>query len=179
MLMIQSIVAATTHMGPNVTPAQAWLALNAVLHDNVRRRLQRDEHATLTLLRYHGDGRLEFAGAHEELVLYRARSQRCERLPTPGLWAGILAAPPANSIANGHCQLEPGDVLLLYTDGLIEARNRELGQFGLDRLCHSLERVARRPVAEIRDEILSELGLWTTRQRDDLTLVVLRYQGTL
>ena len=30
-----------------------------------------------------------------------------------------------------------------------------------------------------RDEILSELRLWTTRQRDDLTLVVLRYRGTL
>jgi len=179
MLMIQSIVAATTHMSPHVTPAHAWLALNAVLHDNVRRRLQRDEHATLTLLRYHLDGRLEFAGAHEELVLYRARSQRCERLPTPGLWAGILAAPPASSIADGHCQLEPGDVLLLYTDGLIEARNRELGQFGLDRLCQSLESVAHEPVAEIRDQILSQLGNWTTRQRDDLTLVVLRYRGTV
>jgi len=179
MLMIQSIVAATTHMSPNVTPAQAWVALNAVLHDNVRRRLQRDEHATLTLLRYHRDGRLEFAGAHEELVLYRARSHSCERLPTPGLWAGILAAPPASSISNGHCQLEPGDVLLLYTDGLIEARNRELGQFGLERLCQSLESVARRPATEICDHILSELGNWTTRQRDDLTLVVLRYRGAL
>jgi serine phosphatase RsbU (regulator of sigma subunit) len=178
-LMIQSIVAATTQISPNVTPAQAWVALNAVLHDNVRRRLQRDEHATLTLLRYHSDGRLEFAGAHEDLVLYRARSQSCERVPTPGLWAGILATPPASSIKDGHCQLEPGDVLLLYTDGLIEARNSELGRFGLDRLCHSLESVARRPATEICDHILSQLGNWTTRQRDDLTLVVLQYRGTV
>jgi sigma-B regulation protein RsbU (phosphoserine phosphatase) len=112
-------------------------------------------------------------------VLYRAQRHTCERLPTPGLWAGILAAPPACSVADGHCQLEPGDVLLLYTDGLIEARNSELGQFGLDRLCHSLESVALRPVTEICDHILAELGNWTTRQRDDLTLVVLRYRGAL
>jgi phosphoserine phosphatase RsbU/P len=179
MLMIQSIVAATTHVSPNVTPAQAWTVLNSVLHENVRRRLERDEHATLTLLRYHVDGRLEFAGAHEDLVLYRTRLGACERLPTPGLWAGIVATPPAGSLADGACRLEPGDVLLLYTDGLIEARNSELGLFGIERLCKSLERVAGQPVAEIRDHILAEVGAWTTRQRDDLTLVVLRYLGAL
>ena len=179
MLMIQSIVAATTHVSPNVTPSQAWLVLNTVLHENVRRRLQRDEHATLTLLRYHRDGRLDFAGAHEDLVLYRARLGTCERLPTPGLWAGILAQPPPNSIQDGTCQLEPGDVLLLYTDGLIESRNSELGQYGIDRLCSGLESVAQHSVAEIRDHILSDLGAWTTQQRDDLTLVVLRYRGAV
>src|SRR6185295_1252358 len=152
---------------------------NAVLHENVRRRLGRDEHATLTLLRYHLTGNLEFAGAHEELVLYRARLRRCELMPTPGLWAGILATPPPHSVESGACRLELGDVLLLYTDGLIEARNRELGQFGIQRLCRSLESVAEQPVMAIRDHILAELGAWTTRQRDDLTLVVLRYQGAL
>jgi sigma-B regulation protein RsbU (phosphoserine phosphatase) len=179
MLMIQSIVAATTHVNPNVTPTQAWTALNAVLHENVRRRLERDEYATLTLLRYHLDGTLEFAGAHEELVLYRARLGRCELLPTPGLWAGILATPPPSSVEGSACRLERDDVLLLYTDGLIEARNRELGQFGVQRLCRSLEAVAGEPASAIRDHILVEVGAWTTRQRDDLTLVVLRYQGAL
>jgi sigma-B regulation protein RsbU (phosphoserine phosphatase) len=179
MLMIQSIVAATTHVSPNVTPSEAWMVLNSVLHENVRRRLQRDEHATLTLLRYHLDGCLEFAGAHEDLVLYRARTGICEHVPTPGLWLGILATPAPEAVSHGSCRLEPGDVLILYTDGLIEARNAELGQFGIERLCKSLESVARAPVAEIRDYILAELGAWTTRQRDDLTLVVLRYRGAL
>ena len=179
MLMIQSIVAATTHVNPNVTPAQAWTALNAVLHENVRRRLQRDEHATLTLLRYHVDGRLEFAGAHEELVVYRAQLGRCERVPTPGLWAGISATPAPGAVESGYCRLEPGDVLLLYTDGVIEARNSELGLFGVERLCRGLESVAQHPAVVIRDHILAELASWTTRQRDDLTLVVLRYGGAL
>jgi sigma-B regulation protein RsbU (phosphoserine phosphatase) len=179
MLMIQSIVAATTHVSPNVTPAEAWTALNAVLYENVRRRLRRDEHATLTLLRYHSDGCLEFAGAHEELIVYRAQLGSCERVQTPGLWVGILETPPAGSVTNGTCRLEPGDVLLLYTDGLIEARNSELGLFGVDRLCRSLESVAQHPATAIRDHLLAELGAWTTRQRDDLTLVVLRYRGAL
>ncbi|MEO8178722.1 MAG: substrate-binding domain-containing protein [Deltaproteobacteria bacterium] len=179
MLMIQSIVAATTYVNPNVTAAEAWTALNAVLYENVRRRLGRDEHATLTLLRYHLDGCLEFAGAHEDLVLYRARLGSCERVPTPGLWVGILPTPAPSSVENSACRLEPGDVLLLYTDGLIEARNDELGLFGIDRLCKSLEGVAERPATVIRDHILAEIGAWMTRQRDDLSLVVLRYRGAL
>ena len=112
-------------------------------------------------------------------MLYRARLGACERLPTPGLWAGILALPPPDSVQDGSCQLEPGDVLLLYTDGLIEARNSELGQYGIERLCKSLESVAQLSAAEIRDHILRDLGAWTTQQRDDLTLVVLRYRGAV
>jgi sigma-B regulation protein RsbU (phosphoserine phosphatase) len=66
-------------------------------------------------------------------------------------------------------------VLLLYTDGVIEAANADLGQFGPERLCLSLQSAATLPAALILDQLLAELGAWTTRQRDDLTLVVLRY----
>jgi sigma-B regulation protein RsbU (phosphoserine phosphatase) len=175
MLMIQSIVAATTLARPDATPGTAWSALNHVLHDNVRRRLHRDEHATLTLLRYHEDGRLEFAGAHEDLIIYRAADRTCELVSTPGLWAGIHPDPPPGSVVEGECQLRAGDVLLLYTDGLIESRHSELGAFGVPRVCQSLVEVADRPVEEILDHILGQLHAWTTRQRDDITLVVLRY----
>lgn len=179
MLMIQSIVAATTLAAPNAAPAEAWTALNTVLYENVRRRLRRDEHATLTLLRYRKDGVLQFAGAHEELVVYRARERRCERLPTPGLWAGILPVLPPGSLPGGSLQLEPGDVLLLYTDGVIEARNMQRGMFGMDRLCASLVEVGEHSVEVIRDHIIGQVRAWATRQRDDLTLVVLRYQGAV
>lgn len=179
MLMIQSIVAATTHAAPNAAPAEAWAAMNSVLYENVRRRLRSDEHATLTLLRYRKDGLLHFAGAHEELIVYRARQKSCERLPTPGIWAGILPVVPAGSLPGGSIQLEAGDVLLLYTDGLIEARNAQKGQYGMDRLCASLVEVGEYSVELIRDHLMDQVRAWATRQRDDLTLVVLRYQGAV
>lgn len=179
MLMVQSTIAATAHSKPDASPAEAWAATNAVLYENVRRRLRSDEHATLTLLRYHTGGRLEFAGAHEELVVYRARHRVCERLPTPGLWAAIAPSPPCSDLPVSSCQLEPGDVLILYTDGLIEARNAEGGLFGMDRLCACVLEVAEYSVDAIRDHISSRVRAWTTRQRDDVTLVVLRYQGTV
>ena len=71
-------------------------------------------------------------------------------------------------------EVSPTEVLEAAV-GLIEARNSELGLFGVERLCRSLESVAQHPATLIRDHILAELTSWTTRQRDDLTLVVLRY----
>lgn len=179
MLMVQSIVAATTLAEPDADPAHAWIATNTVLYDNIRRRLHTDEHTTLTLLRYHSDGRLQFAGAHEDIIVYRDQREVCERLATPGLWAGILPAVAGRDVPSSSCRLEPGDLLLLYTDGLIEARNAESGQFGMDRLCECLMEVAEHPVEAIRDHILTRVRAWTTRQRDDVTLVVLRYEGTV
>lgn len=42
-----------------------------VVRENIHDRLGKDEFVTLTLLRYFRDGRVEFAGAHEDLILYR------------------------------------------------------------------------------------------------------------
>jgi phosphoserine phosphatase RsbU/P len=177
MLMIQSIVSATTYLRPDAAPAEAWAALNAVLWENVRQRLGRDEHATVTLLRYKSDGRIDFAGAHEDLVIYRAARRECELIETPGLWAGISNRPPAEAIPTGSLTLSPGDVLLLYTDGLTEARHPAHGLFGVERLRDCLLEVAELPAEAILDFVLARVDDWTTRHRDDLTLVVLRYRG--
>jgi sigma-B regulation protein RsbU (phosphoserine phosphatase) len=177
MLMIQSIVAATTYLRPDAPPAEAWAALNAVLWENVRERLGRDEHATVTLLRYRDDGRFDFAGAHEELIIYRAARRSCELVETPGLWAGISKRPPMSAVPSGSLELAPGDVLLLYTDGLTEARHPGQGLFGVERVCSCLLEVAELPVEAILEYLIDRVDAWTTRHRDDLTVVVLRYRG--
>lgn len=177
MLMIQSIVAATTFTRPSATPAEAWSVLNGVLCENVRGRLGRDEHATVTLLRYREDGHVEFAGAHEDLVIWRAAQRRCEVLETPGLWAGISKRTPRGAIPSSSFVLERGDVLLLHTDGVTEARHRDAGLFGLQRVCQCLSELGDLPAADIVEQLLARLDTWTTRRRDDLTLVVLRYRG--
>jgi sigma-B regulation protein RsbU (phosphoserine phosphatase) len=139
----------------------------------VRGRLGRREHASLTLLRYRADGRIEFHGAHEELIVYRASLRRAERVPTPGLWLGMVTHPPDHAVS-GQLELDPGDIVLLYSAGLLQSANVEHSESALERLCQSLVRVAREPVDAIRDHVIGELGVWSVPQRDDVTLVVLR-----
>jgi DNA-binding LacI/PurR family transcriptional regulator/serine phosphatase RsbU (regulator of sigma subunit) len=177
MLMIQSIVAATVHERPTLGPGQAWLALNRVLTDNIRERMGQDEHATLSLLRYHGDGRVSLAGAHEDLMIYRAASRQVECVATPGIWVGIMTEVALEASEELELELSPGDVLLLYTDGVLNARAASGALYGCERLQASLALIGHQSVQAIRDAILRDLMSWMDNQDDDITLVVLRHTG--
>jgi phosphoserine phosphatase RsbU/P len=176
MLMIQSIVSATTQCRADAAPADVWRTVNSVLYQNVRERLEQNEHATLTLLRYQTDGRIAFAGAHEDLIVYRAESGRSEIVPTPGIWAGIVRE-SRGDVPQGETRLCAGDILLLHTDGLTEARDEGGEVFGLARLCRRLEELASMPVERIRDGILDAVRDWCAVRDDDLTLVVIKRLG--
>jgi sigma-B regulation protein RsbU (phosphoserine phosphatase) len=177
MMMLQSSVAAVLRADPEISPAAALEVVNAVLFENLKQRLQQGEHATLMLLRYQSSGQLRFAGAHEEPLVYRARTGRCELLPAPGVWVGIKPS-VSGQMPESELRLEAGDVLLLYTDGAVEARNGQRQQYGVQRLAHELETVHAAPVEQIRDHLLRAVQRWMDVQRDDITLVVARQVGT-
>jgi sigma-B regulation protein RsbU (phosphoserine phosphatase) len=173
MLMLQSAVSSLLKTLPEANPRDVLCAVNAVLYENIRERLRQDEHVTLTLLRFEHTGQLCYAGAHEDILIYRAAEGQVECLPTPGTWVG--AAPDiAQGTTDSNVALLPGDVLLLYTDGVTEARDLAGEMFGPDRLAHCLLQKATEPVVVIRDFILKEVQAWMRRQDDDITLLVAR-----
>jgi len=177
MLMIQSIVSATVHTESNLSPAQAWATLNAVLTENIRERLHQDEHATLSLLRYEQSGRLRIAGGHEDVLVYRQESGTCDVITTPGVWAGVFSDLNDAAAEEVECALSPGDVLLLYTDGILEAANDDGEHFEVERLQAVLKQQAASSVEQIRDAILKEVRQWMAVQDDDITLLVARHTG--
>lgn len=73
-------------------------------------------------------------------------------------------------------RLAPGDVVVVYTDGLVEARNPPGEKFEKERLQHAVEESVALRATEIRDAILSRLFSFTDGQgqRDDITLAVLK-----
>jgi len=173
MLMIQSVVAALVRRNPRAAPADVLRVLNLVVYDNVHRRMGQDEHATLTLLRYDAPGRFVFAGAHEDIILHRASVAKCECVETRGPWVG--AVPEIKKmIVETSLELESGDLMVLYTDGATEAKDARGLQFGLERLCAVIERVADQPVAGVRDHLVGAVRSWTASQDDDMSVVVIR-----
>lgn len=76
-------------------------------------------------------------------------------------------------------ELEPGDVLVIYSDGVIEATDGSGQEFGEVRLRQALLENAGRPCKEIRDEILERVAAFLGRReaQDDLTLAVARVRG--
>ena len=175
MLMVQSATSVLTYASPNAQPSELVDKLNRTLFENVRKRLLQDEHVTFTLLRYHEDGRFVYAGAHEEMVICR-RSGEVETVATPGTWLAARADITA-AIEDLELRLQPGDVMLLYTDGMIEGANDEQEQYGLDRLRDVVAAARDEPVEAILDKLFGAVDGWAPKYDDDRTAMVIRYRG--
>jgi serine phosphatase RsbU (regulator of sigma subunit) len=176
MMMLQSVVSALVRSRPDAAPRDLLRVVNAVLYENVRERLAQDEHATLSLIRYRDTGELQFAGAHEDMLVLRADTGKVEVVPTLGTWVGATKDID-NATQDTTCQLGDGDLLLLYTDGVIEARNGAGEQFGPERLMQELGRSQHEPVQAIRDRVCSAVTEFMVEQRDDIALLVARYRA--
>jgi hypothetical protein len=82
----------------------------------------------------------------------------------------------ARSIEQIELVLEPGDLFFQYTDGLVEATNKEKEQFGEDRLRDVLKRYARTSCTELVDITVESLNDFSRsrEQEDDITMVALK-----
>ncbi len=176
MMMLQSIISGLIRHNPWAAPRDLVRTVNAVVYENIRRRLGQDEHATLTLLRLDSQGRVVFAGAHEDLLIYRARERRIETVPTPGTWVGAVKSIDAGTVESEQT-LQAGDTVVLYTDGLSEAMDENQRTFGVDRLSTEFAKVAELSVGSIRDHLISTVRQFAANQDDDMTLLVVRFTG--
>lgn len=174
MLMVQSVVGALGRKSPDAAPSELVSALNTVLYDNIRHRLQNKEHVTFTLLRYHKGGKLTFAGAHEEVCVYRKRRGKVELIETPGTWLGAMRDVSKHTV-DTELQLEHGDIVLLYTDGVTEARAANGEQFGSERLAALLENSADLPMQAVIERIYAAVVAHARELDDDVTLLAFRY----
>jgi len=110
---------------------------------------------------------------HNPPVLWKEAEKRFERLEHADLLIGIL---PGQTFSAAEVRIDPGDVLILYTDGIVEAENQNGELFGLERLEAAVRKnVTRRP-REMYHYILKEMYLFQDEQfnKDDVTLIVLR-----
>jgi serine phosphatase RsbU (regulator of sigma subunit) len=172
MLMVQSVVSALVAKDPKASPRDAVTILNRVLFENIRHRLIKDDFVTLSLLRVSNE-RIVFAGAHEQFLVCRARTGVAEPIVTPGTWLGVVPD-VGRFTTETTLELEPDDLVVLYTDGITEARNSRGEQYGLERLGAAVQRYRRDSLEHIRDGLLDEVTSWTAKQDDDATLVLLR-----
>ena len=115
-------------------------------------------------------GTVRFANAGLTPPLLRRRDGRHAELTESGLLLGVQAGSvyPVASV-----ELEPGDVLLVYTDGLTEA-SRGGVPFGDEQVWTVLDRHAHRRAADLVEELMGAVRAWADGPLDDLTVVVLK-----
>ena len=118
-------------------------------------------------------GRLHYANAGHELP-YRLQHGSASELWATGMPLGLL---PETHYEEQEVTLSPGESLLFYSDGLVEAHNTRREMFGLPHLQRLLEEQADQ--VGLIGVLLGELKRFTGEgweQEDDVTLVSLRYR---
>jgi sigma-B regulation protein RsbU (phosphoserine phosphatase) len=125
--------------------------------------------------------RLTYASAgHNPLLQYRARDRSVTQIATRGIPVGAIRGGAIASTLEDHTlELEPGDVLVQYTDGVNETTNMRGEQFGLDRLGRTVAAAAGGGTSSVIDAIVAALAGWTDQAppADDETILVIAQQA--
>ena len=76
----------------------------------------------------------------------------------------------------GETELKPGEVLILYTDGIVEAENQSGELFGLQRFENAIREHARKSSKLMYHQVLREVYIFQDEHfnRDDITLLILK-----
>jgi sigma-B regulation protein RsbU (phosphoserine phosphatase) len=130
---------------------------------------------TLSLLDYQ-DGVMSISGQHEEMLLVRATGE-IERIDTIDLGFPIgLEAEISQFVAQMQVPLEPGDGIVLYTDGITEAENWRGDRYSLGRLCYVVQHEWYRSAADIQDSVIQDVQQFIGKHDiyDDITLLVVK-----
>jgi sigma-B regulation protein RsbU (phosphoserine phosphatase) len=173
MMMAQSMFTMLCEQNGHHSPARFVTLLNRAMFYNLKSRLDQDKFMTMVVARVHGDGRMVYAGAHTDVLIYRARTKSVERIPTDGIWLGIAEDIELATIEKS-VTLERGDVALFHTDGVTEARNREGECFDLDRLTNELQQHHREPAASLVSRIAQTAWNWAGTPNDDVSLLAVK-----
>lgn len=120
-----------------------------------------------------GSGRLDCVNAgHNQPLLVRADGT-CETCATGGLPVGVLED---SDYASTGVELAPGDLLVLFSDGIPEAVNDADEEYGEERFAALLAANRGRPLVDVIGTVLDELARFRGQAPvgDDVTLVLLR-----
>ncbi len=113
---------------------------------------------------------------HEPLFIARAGGE-LERLQPGGTAMGLTDVPLFEEMLEPvACRLDPGDVLVMFTDGITETQNRARQELGYDGLAEMVRACAGRPAHEMVEHIVKAVQVFADGAApvDDITLLVVR-----
>lgn len=148
-------------------PARFLQSVNQLFYENTAE----NAYASLFFGEYDDQSRrLRYANCGHLSPLLLRNGNALERLDSTCTVLGLFRE---WSCAMAECRLEPGDILVLYTDGITESVNRAGEEFGEERLIDSLRCRIGLPSHDLLNSIVEEVRRYSPHeQHDDITLIV-------
>jgi len=176
MMMVDTLVRAMASRG--ITNGRDLVVnTNALLAPRISSRL----FMTSVMLRWDKEmQKMYYTGAgHEHVLVYHHKTEQVEEIRSGGIALGMIPD-VAHIVEEKEISLEIGDSIVLYTDGITEAKNQTGEMYELHRLSTSLKKHGYRPSAEsIFDGLTKDFANFVGEyvQTDDITMIVIKYLG--
>jgi phosphoserine phosphatase RsbU/P len=159
------------------------------LNSHVYGHLKRNYFLSLFLVKLQSDGNVALCRAgHPPALLCRATDNSITWLKPNGIAVGMAPSSNggaeseqkstsfSNSIEIQSLQMESGDILFLFTDGVIETVDTDGKEYGLERIANVMKQCPGKPIEQVRQDIIAELSRHRAGAdlRDDTTFVLLK-----
>ncbi|WP_017294375.1 SpoIIE family protein phosphatase [Geminocystis herdmanii] len=173
MLMTQAAICTLKQRG-ETNPVEFLNTLNKAIYHNIQ-RMKSAKNLSLAILNY-ADNQLRISGQHEEVIFVR-KGGKIELIDTIDLGLPIgLDYDITEFIDHKLITLNQGDGIVLYTDGITEARNVDKMQYGIERLCNVVSQNWHLDIESIKDIIIDDVKkfIGLNKISDDITLLLLK-----
>lgn len=170
MALGRSVLRTLTLTG-DFAPNENLNELNKIIYSDITE----DMFITMMHSKYNKENKtLYYSNAgHNPLVVYRASTDSIELHTVKGVAIGFLEE---YKYRQGEIQLNKGDIVIFYTDGITETENSNKEMFGLERLKEVIYNNKNKSPKELRKVILESINRFRKdyEQTDDLTFVILK-----
>lgn len=164
---------------------QASLRSQVLIHketnkcvQNINKLLYRNTEASKFATLFYGmldreEHKIYYCNAgHDQPLIFRANKLH-SKLEVTGMLLGVVdeAAYECKSIF-----LEPDDIVVIYTDGITEAMNKDLEEFGFDRTVNAIESNSRESASYMLEQLYEQVSSHSDgfQQSDDITIMVIK-----
>lgn len=172
MMMLRSILQLVTNTTRNAGTILDWV------NKGITGKIDMDHYATISYVSYNsGDHSIDYSSAgHQPMLLWRENSGVLETVRQNSDPIGIERS---SVYKNEKLTVDVGDIIILFTDGLIEALNHEGRQFGIENLSRIVSENHASSAKEIATEVKHNLQafLGTANLHDDQTLLIMKIKA--
>ncbi|HOX92858.1 MAG TPA: PP2C family protein-serine/threonine phosphatase, partial [Spirochaetales bacterium] len=169
MVMIRSILHLITNTDRDIATVLDWV------NRGITGQVDMDHYATLCIVAINMEtGVMEYANAnHQPIMVYRRAKNEVELVELKSVPIGVERGSTYQRLS---LKLEDGDLVALYTDGVVEALNESGKQYGRKSLSQAMIKYKDLAPKEIANKIKNDLEVFagSVRQHDDQTVLVLK-----
>jgi len=147
------------------------------LNDVLKEKTDPNFFITLVLLKILNESKIEYVSAgHEQIIIYRSSSRKTEVLDSGGIAVGLFPG-IKEKLKKHSVEMNSGDVLVVYSDGIPECWSEQNEAYGFVRFQNALLKAAPNHTSkQIQDIILDDIKNFakSAKQQDDITLLILK-----